>query len=331
MSDQPPVVENQPSAPEPSAVNPQTPKEGEPVTMNEMFSKAIVLSVTLSRPGNRKKVSSGLVEVEADKSLVHVSKDLLDSKEYRAIQKKQGEVRSYVYQMALPCSILGQGRYLLPIPSVEPLDKRLLEFDAEIEQLVNVACEAYPTRIEEAKGRLGILFNPVDYPPVDAYRAGFGISWRYDTWGVPGQLENISAAIFERESKNFKNKMQEAAVEVTDILMGSLKQLIDHMVDRLTPGEDGKPRIFRNSLVTNLTEFLSGVSVRNLGNSAELEAFVQEARGILNGVEPAALRDSAPIREYVLTKMADVKSRLDTMVVARPSRMIVLSDDDAAA
>lgn len=320
------------SLPVAPAVNPQPPKEGDPVTMADLFSKAIVLSVTLSRPGNRKKVSSGLVEVDADKSLVHVSKDLLDSKEYQAIAKKHGDIRKYVYQMAMPCSILGSGRYLLPVVSVELLDKRLTEFEAEVGGLVNEACVAYPIRVEESRARLSVLWNATDYPPVEVYRSGFGISWRYDTWGVPGQLENISAAIFERESERAKERVQEAAVEVTQILGQGLLACVDHMLERLTPGSDGKRKIFRDSTVTNFLEFLGGLSVKNLAGNADLEAVAEQSRRILNGVDPQTLRDSGPIRDYVATKMQEVKARLSEIaVVARPSRMIVLSDDETAA
>jgi hypothetical protein len=112
------------------------------------------------------------------------------------------------------------------------------------------------------------------------------------------------------------------------LLQVELQKLIGHMVERLTPGDDGKPKVFKGATVDNLSEFLSTFDMRNLGDSAELEAAVAKSRALLDGVDAQLIRDEEGVRNAVAVGMAKVKAQLDQMVVERPRRAIDFDDDD---
>lgn len=295
-----------------------------------IFDRAVIISVGLTRLGTRRKVASGAVEIETDKSMIHVSKDILESQELQDIEKLDGEIRRYIQLKCLP-SPLKSGCYMLPIPLVEIVDRRLEEFFAQRTTLVEIFLTAYPAKVEDAQRRLGPkLFNPMDYPPLERVRAAFGASSQYLTFGIPGSLESISRSIFARETEKAQARIAVVEDEITQVLRLTLKDLVDHMVSRLAPGEGGKPKIFKNSLVANMTEFLGTFKARNLTNDEELDVLVEQAKGILNGVNPQALRDNTSIRTYVQTEMAKIKGALDTMVMNKPTRQISFEDADAA-
>ena len=104
---------------------------------SNLFDRAVILSVTLRRPGTRRKASTSLIDVispaademlstpnvqpmftTTDKSLLHLSKDILDSDELRAVQRLDGTIREYLSRTGLP-SPLKQGCYLIPIDLIE--------------------------------------------------------------------------------------------------------------------------------------------------------------------------------------------------------------------
>ena len=292
-----------------------------------IFESAVCLSVSLSRLGTRRKVSSSKVEVEADKDMIHVTKDIIQSKELKDIVRVDGEIKAFLRNVALP-SVFRGGVYLLPIALVEMTDAKLEEFRASRIEKVEVFLTSYPTLVEQAQQKLRDLSSPTDYPPVEVVRTTFGMDTQYLTFGVPGQLEAISKAIFKREQEKSAAKVQEQADQIVQVLTLSMKDLVDHMVDRLTPDADGKKKIFRDSLVKNMGEFLTTLKARNLTNDVKLDTLADQAKSLLDGVDPATLREADNIREYVRSGMEKIKEELDVMVTLRPSRKIVFEEDE---
>lgn len=305
-----------------------------------IFERAVCIEITLSRLGTRRKVSTGAVEmpkgdiggeeVETDRTLVHVSKDILDSPELKAIQRHHGELRSYMRGRCLPAPFKGVN--LLALELVETTDKWYQAWLADDLDLRAAFGRVYPAKIREAQQRLGVLFDPRDYPPAETIDRAFGSNLRYLSVGVPGMLEQINKAIFRREVEKTEAACAEITQEINDVLYATVKELVDHMVERLTPEADGKPRVFKNTLVTNMTEFLDtfparfGV-IKQGGDPTALEQLVAQAKDVLQGVTPKTLRDSGKIRDYVRTNLEKVKQSLDAMVTTR-TRLVL--DEEAA-
>ncbi|HBO43943.1 MAG TPA: hypothetical protein DD670_08435 [Planctomycetaceae bacterium] len=92
------------------------------------------------------------------------------------------------------------------------------------------------------------------------------------------------------------------------------------MTERPSGTEDGKPKIFRDSAVTNLNEFFERFRELNVGSSDQLDRLMADARCVIRGVEPRALRDSNSLRQHMATEMSRVQSVLDGLLVDRPRR-----------
>jgi hypothetical protein len=89
------------------------------------------------------------------------------------------------------------------------------------------------------------------------------------------------------------------------------------MVSILTPGPDGKYKKFYDSTLTNLKEFMSTFSARNIVEDKELEDLVTKAQGILEGADVTKLRDGEMFKQAVAGKMKEVKETLSTLVTTR--------------
>ena len=89
----------------------------------------------------------------------------------------------------------------------------------------------------------------------------------------------------------------------------------------LTGGTPVTP--FRDSAVTNLTEFFERFRTLNVRSSDQLDELVARAQQVIGGVEPQQLRDSAALRSRVVNQLASVQSSLDGLLVDRPRRNIL--------
>ncbi len=288
-----------------------------------LAEKTVCLKVHLGLIGNSRKVSNSQVEVDADKRLIRVSKTLLDSLELQAIKTLDGEARRYLYDTCLPFE---SGIQLVPLPQIESVDQKLREYAQKRLELVDAFVGAYPRLCEQAAARLRTLYNPNDYPPVDIVRSLFAFSWRYVSFGVPGQLKEISARIFEGEREKASRMMAEASSEIQQVLRAAMAEMVAHLRDRLTDQTDGKPQRIRESTVQKLRNFLDTFDFRNVTDDRELKEQVERARQLLGGVSTDAIRNTAELRGRIKDGMSEIAQRLDTMVADRVGRKFRLDE-----
>jgi len=283
----------------------------------DLAQKTVCVKVRLGRLGNTRKVSSSQVEVDTDKSLIRVSKHLLDSSELRMIANFDGEVRRFLYDTCLPFEA---GIHLCPLPLLESMEAKLREFAGRRSALVDAFLTSYPLLCQSAAARLRSLYNPADYPPAEYVEQQFSLTWQYISFGVPDQLREISTRIWHDEREKAALVMAEAGREIQQVLRTAMAELVMHMSDRLKDGPDGKPLRFKESTVSNLVDFLGTFDFRNVTDDAELKTLVERARGLLSGVSTEDLRTTADVRTRVQNGMADLAAELATMVVKKPGR-----------
>jgi hypothetical protein len=314
---------------EPPAMDTVTPvaRNGAVSTSPGLFEKAVCLVLSLRKPGNRRKLPASLVEVDADKELISAQKTLLASEHLKAIAHYDGEIRRYLYSRCLP-SLFMAGVYLVPIALVEEVEAKLATFAGTRGHLVDAFIEAYPRLVESARTRLRSAFNEKDYPSADHVRLSFKMEWRYVAFSVPGTLQTISSELFRKEQEKASLQWQEAMEEIRALLRTHLSEMVNHLVDRLRqPTEGGKPKVFKNTLVTNLTSFLDTFDARNLTDDTELAEVVTRARSLLGGIDAQTLRTSDALRSSLCTGFSELKSTLDALVIARPMRAFSFEEE----
>ncbi len=289
----------------------------------DLARKTVCIKVRLSTMGNTRKVSTSQIEADTDKDLLRVSKRIVDSAELKAIGRFDGEIRRYLYNICLPFEI---GIHLLPIAALETVEERLRRFAADRAELAKAFLAAYPALCQDAAKRLRGLYNPADYPPVDEVAREFGFSWQYVSFGVPDQLKGISREVWEQEREKAAQRMAEASSEIQQVLRQSMADLVTHMAERLKEGPGGKPLKFKQSTVSNLVEFLSNFSFRNVTDDLELQELVGQALGLLKGVDADDLRTVGDVRIRVQQGMAEIAALLDEMRLKTGNRKLRLAD-----
>jgi len=293
----------------------------------------VLLSLTITSPGKRRKGRLDQIETDADRDMLSLSKELFDSEELKAIETLNGQLRQWIYKKALQVpSLFRAGVYVLPVAMVEDVDQRLQSHQVQLSDLAALFASAYPGLVAAARARLRSQFNPADYPQAQISPDGavyvdqsavqrlFRIEWRYVTLGAPDALQGISRDVWEREKAKTAAAWRQASDEIRDLLRAGFAELVEHMAERLTPGDDGKPKVFRDSLVANMAEYLETFPLRNVTNDSELAGLVDQAREMLQGVSPKDLRSNEALRDATARNMAEIKAALDAAATTRTRR-----------
>jgi hypothetical protein len=192
---------------------------------------------------------------------------------------------------------------------------------AELVDAVERLDEHFSELKSAARQRLGRLYNVGDYP--QSLRGLFTVQWDFPPVEPPDYLRELSPALFAEEQQRVAARFDEAVRLAEDAFTSELAKLVSHLSERLSGQEDGKPKIFRDSAIENLSEFFQRFRTLNIRSNEQLDQLVEQAQRIVRGVEPQALRDNTNLRQHVATQLAGVQSVLDGMLVDRPRRNIL--------
>jgi hypothetical protein len=201
------------------------------------------------------------------------------------------------------------------------VDVQLTSHKAELDEAVWWLDEHFGELKTAARRRLGRLYNPADYP--ESLRGLFDLAWDFPSVEPPAYLQRLSPQLYEQECQRVAARFDEAVRLAEQAFLEELAKLVDHLTERLSGQEDGKPKVFRDSAVENLTEFFERFRHLNVRSSEQLDELVARAHRAMRGVEPQQLRDSHTIRQEVATQLAGVQSVLDGLLVDRPRRNIL--------
>src|SRR5262249_26196181 len=155
----------------------------------------------------------------------------------------------------------------------------------------------------EVEDRLRALYDEADYPSWERVQSSFDVRWNYFSINTPQALQAVSGKLFVREQAKATVEWNEMVEEIRDGLRLTFKQLVNALVDTLTPKPDGT----RKKLVgvDRLLKFLDTFSKKDVGDD-QLRALVEEVRALLNGQDISRLRKDQGLRDFVQERMQSV-------------------------
>ncbi len=311
------------------------PSESQPITSQpptanqptRIADNAVLISLNLHMAGNTRKVNQSQYEVDADKNMLSMSKKLLESPEYDAIKSLDSDIKKFLEARCLP-SMFRTGVRLVPVVLYPEIEEKLRDFRIRRRQLVAEFLASYDQRRTAAAERLKSLYNEEDYPPPDKLRSTFSMDWQYFTLDTPKVLKRFNSALFNEETQKLKEKFRQMSEEAELLMRQEMRDLVGHLADRLTAGDEGERKILRSSAVTKIKEFLELAEARNVTGDEELNRLFAETRSIISNVDPLVLRDSEVLRAEIRSDMERIKAELDTQIQAAGSRKITLDENE---
>ncbi len=119
---------------------------------------------------------------------------------------------------------------------------------------------AYDEIKEDARSRLGRLFDPGDYP--HEVRGLFGVDWDFPSVEPPSHLLRIAPEVYEQERRRVAARFDEAVRLAEQAFAAEFTRLLSHLTERLGECDNGRRKVFRDSAVANLSEFFQRLSTQ---------------------------------------------------------------------
>jgi hypothetical protein len=213
------------------------------------------------------------------------------------------------------------GIRLIRQDTINDFDDQIAAFRTELNDAVAELDQHYDELRSAARDRLGELFDAGDYP--SSLIGTFAIEHDFPSVEPPNYLRQLSPELYEQECNRMQARFDEAVQLAEQAFTDELASLINHLSERLSGQVDGKPKVFRDSAITNLTEFFERFRRLNIRSNEQLDELVENAQQVVAGVEPRQLRDDQTLRQRVATRMSAVQASLDQLLVDRPRRNIL--------
>ena len=229
-----------------------------------------------------------------------------------------GQIRQHFYKITLPWS--DEGFRLLPSHFLFDLTARMREFEAGFSSGVDQFLGVYPDYIREARAELGSLFREEDYPSSGKLRKKFSV--RLEILPVPTGDDfrvTMSAEEQARIAREIDANVRQSLTRGTEDLWKRLRDVVSHMVDRLSEPETR----FHATLITNISDLVTLLPQLNINQDPDLERFAAQIRDNLCNHTAQDLKKHDILRASTVAEAADIVAQMDEVLESRRSQPAV--------
>ena len=256
---------------------------------------------------------------------VRASKRIVKSEAVSDMRKLNYRVRAMLSKYSLN-SLFRPGVYVVPTENIETVDTFLQEAIVDMVDIREKLFAEWDEVIEDAKERLGDLFDANDYPSADKASAEFDMTYRYTSIATtPSMLQHIAADIYEQDLERTRKETEKELESFRSSLRVTLLEIVDNMRKTLMK-PDGEKRVFGQRFFKRLDEFMEGFDTKNLSDAGELAAIVKQLKSVANGTDVTALKSDETLQGHLNEQLEGITHAMASMI-QDDGRMI---DFDAA-
>lgn len=266
---------------------------------------AMLVTLTISQWTARKHDKS--ISAEVDKT--HGAKDggrynklLIRKEALEPIAKIEGAARAYLYKMTHAWG--DNGERLLPAALFLDFAQTMQQFRHEFDARVRDLEAEYPTLVQEARTRLGTLYDPKDYPASIKDKFSFPPPAVTPVPSANDFRVNLNTDYVEAIKKDITERLQDRQRDTLKQCWGRVREVVQRMTERL--GNEKSP--IYDSLIGNAHELISVLPALNLTNDPELNRVAAELQSILVPVD--RLRQDKRLRADTAAKADAILARL---------------------
>ncbi len=228
---------------------------------------------------------------DASTNVGRYNKRLLPKAALAALNATMSEARTLHYSNSLPWD--DKGPRLLTVANYEHYAQVM---DGLRERLVRQRArfiEDYDGYVEQARLDLGKLFRIEDYPSEDQLRDRFSI--RYRITPVPDAdhfIARLASDDTDRVKRDIERHIEEQLHGAVSDLYRRLAEAVERVSERLTEDDNGKPLVFRDTMISNIRDLVDLVPRLNIFGDQRLARLCDQVKDRIAGVEPDSLRPS---------------------------------------
>jgi hypothetical protein len=279
----------------------------EEVVVSKLSGSALIVNMSLSVWTGRKldkRVSEEVDQAKSTKTRAgNYHKNLLaGSGKLEEITKVANAVRTWHYTVTQPWG--DNGDRVLNMASFIDYKSRLTEYEHQFTNAVNAFLNEYDTLVAAAAFQLGDLFNRDDYPVREQIVDKFGFRYAFSPLPTAGDFRvDIGEEGLREMRDHYENVLSTRVNDAMQDAWDRLHDVLTRMSERLSDTEDGKRKIFRDSLVDNAIEVCGLLRHFNITGDIRMEAMRMELEDALRNVDASSLRESDHMREQTKQKV----------------------------
>ncbi len=282
-------------------------------------SSAMLSELSISQWTGRKKDRKASKDVTADNNaetgVANVHKKLLGNcAELDAVHKLTGNIRNIHYGMTMPWS--DTGLRLLPTAQYFKYHTAMTDLENQWRAATNTFLQSYQWEISQAQAKLGDLFDVTEYPTTDALTTKFGFNLNYIPLPDAGdfRIDVGNDAVAEVKS-SYNDYYSRQLTKAMNDVWTRLHDALTRMSERLDYGENDDKRVFRDTLVSNVTDMVELLDVCNVTGDTQMTAMREKLSDAMYGVTAEVLREDAHTRIETKRTVDEVISSLPSLEV----------------
>lgn len=284
----------------------------EPEVVGGLKASAVLIDLSISEWVGRKKDQKNTESVvtsnrATSKDAAHVTKKLfVENPKLQEILRRTAKARQYVAQVTLPW--MGDLR-MLPMTSFLTFQEKMSELQNDFQDAVDDFLNDYDTQVAAMAFKLGDLFDRNEYPTVEYLRARFKFDWK--VMPLPDSDFRVKAEDTLREElrQAYEKVAHDMVANAMKNVWERLHACLHHMADRLGYSEDGKPNVFRDSMLENAKELVNLLKDLNVTGDERMEQVRRELQSAIEHVDPKELRNNQHVREDVRNSVQDILNK----------------------
>lgn len=271
---------------------------------NALQEKAMLVNLSVSAWTASKKDNNASTSVKAQASATAqagwFNKRLVNPDSLKAIGKVEGRIRDFHYKHTLPWGDNGD-RILSALAYMDYVDG-LRALKNEFENEVAGFVRDYPSLVQSARGMLGSLYDPGDYPTPESIKQRFEVRSGFTPMPDAADFRvDVGAEAVAEIKKSITESVNERLRVATKECWLRLDDVVKKMADTL----DDPERVFRDSLVENIRELVILLPKMNLTGDKALDVAIMEIKGNLL-VEPDGVRKDKKLRAIVAAQAQEI-------------------------
>ena len=277
---------------------------------------AMLVDLNIAIYSGRKQDRATQAEVttakgSGSKKAASVFKNLFaECKELDAITKFQARARSEHYRLTMPWN--DRGARLLPTVSLLDYKQVMNRYQLEFDRLVAAFLDKYATLVAAAAFQLGTLFDRKEYPDVAQVARRFRMDIAFVPLPTSGDFRlDVESEVQRELMEQYDRRLAEQLASATKDSWDRLYEALARLSDRLTVDEDGKKKIFHDTIVTGAVELCELLTAMNVTQDPQLESARRQLQEVLLGVTPKELRDEDGTRVLTKQKVDQILSAFD--------------------
>ena len=153
--------------------------------------------------------------------------------------------------------------------------------------------EDYEDNIDQARLHLGKLFRIEDYPSKEALHGKFGLRYRIAPVAEASQfMAKLASDDTDRVKRDIERQVEERLQDAVSDLYRRLGEAVERVSERLREEDEGKPPVFRDSMIENGRGLVDVVPRVNIFGDDTLVRLCEQVKETIPSVEPDWLRPS---------------------------------------